>query len=72
MRNLASPVATHLLASAMFVLAVFGTVLQLWHRREREILHLPHAPGTIASAVSLGGQTGLGSVLSGRQREDGG
>lgn len=53
----------------MFVLAVFGTILQLWHRREREILRLAHAPGTIASAVSLGGQTGLGSVLAPRLRE---
>lgn len=54
----------------MFVLAVFGTILQLWHRREREILHLTHAPGTIASAVSLGGQTGLGSVLAPRLGEE--
>ncbi|KAI0089530.1 hypothetical protein BDY19DRAFT_108972 [Irpex rosettiformis] len=64
-----SPVATHLLASAMFVLAVFGTILQLWHRRDSSILRLTHAPGTIASAVSLGGKTGLGDVLSGRLRE---
>ena len=65
-----SPVATHLLAAAMFVLAIFGTLLQLWHRRERQVLHLAHAPGTIASAVSLGGQTGLGSVLAGRHRDE--
>ncbi|KIP09926.1 hypothetical protein PHLGIDRAFT_58860, partial [Phlebiopsis gigantea 11061_1 CR5-6] len=69
-RLILSPVATHLLASAMFVLAVFGTVLQLQHRRERDILRLAHAPGTIASAVSLGGQMGLGSVLVPRLRED--
>lgn len=63
-----SPVATHLLASAMFVLAVFGTVLQICHRRERSVLSLAHAPGTIASAVSLGGHSGLGSVLAGRHK----
>ncbi|KAI0342287.1 hypothetical protein BDW22DRAFT_179555 [Trametopsis cervina] len=64
-----SDVAVHLLASAMFILAVFGTILHLWHRRERSILRLAHAPGTIASAVSLGGKTGLGEVLAGRHRE---
>ena len=68
--NVYSTIATHLLASAMFVLAVFGTILQLWHRRESSILRLTHAPGTIASAVSLGGKTGLGEVLSGRLREE--
>jgi hypothetical protein len=52
----------------MFVLAVFGTVLQLCHERERSVLTLPHAPGTIASAVSLGGQSDLGSVLAGQHK----
>ncbi|KAI0797247.1 hypothetical protein BC629DRAFT_1592295 [Irpex lacteus] len=65
-----SNVAVHLLASAMFVLAVFGTILQIWHRRESSILRLTHAPGTIASAVSLGGKTGLGEVLAGRLRQE--
>lgn len=60
----------HLLASAMFVLAILGTVLQLWHRRESRILRLTHAPGTIASAVSLGGKTGLGDILAGRLRHE--
>jgi hypothetical protein len=54
----------------MFVLAVFGTILQLWHRRESSILRLTHAPGTIASAVSLGGKTGLGEILAGRLRQE--
>ncbi|EKM56549.1 uncharacterized protein PHACADRAFT_172233 [Phanerochaete carnosa HHB-10118-sp] len=65
-----SPVATHLLAAALFVLAAVGTLLQLWHRRERRALHLSHAPGTIALAVSLGGQTDVGSVLAGRQGDE--
>lgn len=64
-----TPVATHLLAAILFVLGTLGTVLHLAHRRVRAILHLPAAPGTIASAVSLGGQSGLGSVLAGRLGE---
>jgi len=50
----------------MLVLAIFGTIMQIWHRRQRQILFLGHEPGTIASAVSIGAQTGVGSVLSGR------
>lgn len=65
-----SPVATHLLAAAMFALAACGTVLQLAHARARRVLRLAHAPGTIASAVSLGAHTGLGAALAGRVRED--
>lgn len=49
----------------MFVLAVFGTILHIFHRRSSHILALAHAPGTIASAVSLGGKTGVGDVLAG-------
>ncbi|KAG6833966.1 hypothetical protein H0H93_012912, partial [Arthromyces matolae] len=33
----------------------------------RRKLHLRHAPGTIASAVSIGAQTGIGELLAGRQ-----
>ena len=65
-----SPVAAHLLAIACFVLAIAGTVLHLWHRQERQVLRLAQAPGTIASAVALGGQTGVGNVLAGRLREE--
>ena len=65
-----STVAVHLLAAAMFVLAVGGTVLHLWHRQERQVLALGDAPGTIASAVALGAQTGVGSVLAGQQRAE--
>ncbi|GJE86425.1 DUF3433 domain-containing protein [Phanerochaete sordida] len=64
-----SPVATHLLAAAMFVLALAGSALQLWHARERRVLRLAHAPGTIASAVSLGGG-GVGGALAGRTRAE--
>ncbi|KAI0689567.1 hypothetical protein BC835DRAFT_1418450 [Cytidiella melzeri] len=65
-----SNVAVHLLCSAMFVLAIFGTILHIWHRHDSSILRLTHAPGTIASAVSLGGKTGLGEVLAGRLRQE--
>jgi len=36
---------------------------------ERRYLNLKHEPGTIASAVSIGAQTGVGAVLSDKQTE---
>jgi len=62
-----SSVAVHLLATAMLILAFFGTIVHLFHREDRRNLRLRHEPGTIASAVSIGAQTGLGDVLAGRQ-----
>ncbi|KAK0211432.1 hypothetical protein IW262DRAFT_1467913 [Armillaria fumosa] len=62
-----SDVAVHLLAVAMFLLAFFGTIIQLFHRYDRRKLRLLHEPGTIASAVSIGAQTGMGDLLAGRQ-----
>lgn len=63
-----SDTAVHLLAVGMFILAIFGTIVQLFHRADRRDLRLKHEPGTIASAVSIGGQTGIGELLAGRQR----
>jgi hypothetical protein len=65
-----SDAAVHLIAAAMFILAFFGTIIQILHRGDRRDLRLGHPPGTIASAVALGGQTDVGAVLAGRQRED--
>ncbi|KAJ3517527.1 hypothetical protein NLJ89_g444 [Agrocybe chaxingu] len=62
-------VAVHLLATAMILLAFFATIIHLFHREERRDLHLKHEPGTIASAVSIGAQTGVGEVLAGRHAE---
>ncbi|KAJ3788686.1 hypothetical protein GGU10DRAFT_285725 [Lentinula aff. detonsa] len=62
-----SDVAVHLLAVAMIIVAFFGTIAQLFHRYDRRQLRLRHEPGTIASAVSIGGQTGMGALLAGRQ-----
>ncbi|KAJ3739563.1 hypothetical protein DFH05DRAFT_1560326 [Lentinula detonsa] len=62
-----SDVAVHLLAVAMIIVAFFGTITQLFHRYDRRQLRLRHEPGTIASAVSIGGQTGMGALLAGRQ-----
>ncbi|KAJ3854786.1 hypothetical protein EV368DRAFT_72682 [Lentinula lateritia] len=62
-----SDVAVHLLAVAMIIVAFFGTIAQLFHRFDRRHLRLRHQPGTIASAVSIGGQTGMGALLAGRQ-----
>ncbi|KAJ7598615.1 hypothetical protein C8J56DRAFT_914511 [Mycena floridula] len=62
-----STVSTHLLAAAMILLAICATVIQLIHRERRRGVRLRHEPGTIASAVSIGGQTGMGELLAGTQ-----
>jgi hypothetical protein len=54
----------------MLLLALFGTAIQLLHRHDRKHLQLKHQPGTIASAVSIGAQTGMGALLAGQQREE--
>ena len=54
----------------MLILAVFGTIVHIFHIEDRRFLRLQHEPGTIASAVSIGAQTGVGEVLAGRQDED--
>ena len=64
-----SGLATHLLAAGLFVVGLCCIGIQLFHRLDREGLSLKHEPGTIASAVSIGGNTGVGAVLSGRQDE---
>lgn len=51
------------------MVAFFGIIIQMLHRLDRKDLRLAHAPGTIASAVSLGAQTGVGELLQGRRRE---
>jgi hypothetical protein len=53
----------------MFVLAFCATIIHVFHRAERRNLRLRHEPGTIASAVSIGAQTGIGNLLAGRQDE---
>lgn len=53
----------------MLSLAFFGTIVHLFHRKDRRDLRLNHEPGTIASAVSIGAQTQVGNVLAGRQDE---
>ncbi|KAF5380067.1 hypothetical protein D9615_006118 [Tricholomella constricta] len=64
-----SSTAVHLLAAGMFLLAFFGTIVHLFHRTDRRRLRLRHEPGTIASAVSIGAQTGMGNLLAGRQHQ---
>jgi len=64
-----SALATHLLAAGLFVVGLCCIGIQLFHRIDREGLSLKHEPGTIASAVSIGGNTGVGVVLAGRQDE---
>ncbi|KAF8656532.1 hypothetical protein AX16_002496 [Volvariella volvacea WC 439] len=63
-----SDTSVHLLTAALLVLATSAVIIQLLHREERRNLRLKHEPGTIASAVSIGAQTGIGELLAGRQR----
>ncbi|KAF5362655.1 hypothetical protein D9758_009570 [Tetrapyrgos nigripes] len=59
-----SDTAVHLLATAMLLLAFFSIIIQFFHRQDRRSLKLRHEPGTIASAVSIGGQTEMGALLA--------
>lgn len=59
-------IAVHSLAAEMSLLAIFATLIQLFHRYGRRRLRLKHEPGTIASAVSIAAQTGIG----GRRRAE--
>ncbi|KAL9709934.1 hypothetical protein Ac2012v2_006994 [Leucoagaricus gongylophorus] len=65
-----SNTAVHLLTTAMLLLAFFATLIQLFHRYDSRQLSLRHMPGTIASAVSIGAQTGMGELLAGRQKAE--
>ncbi|KAF9460651.1 hypothetical protein BDZ94DRAFT_888808 [Collybia nuda] len=62
-----SDTAVHLLSGVILLLASLGTIVHLLHRLDRRGLRLRHEPGTIASAVSIGAQTGMGALLSGMQ-----
>ncbi|KAF9442402.1 hypothetical protein P691DRAFT_765259 [Macrolepiota fuliginosa MF-IS2] len=64
-------IAVHFLAAEMMLLGVFATLVQLFHRYGRCKLRLKHEPGTIASAVSIAAQTGIGGSLRGRRRVEG-
>jgi hypothetical protein len=64
-----SDVAVHLEAFLLLLIALFGTVIQLFHRQARQQLNLCHEPGTIASAVSIGAETSMAHLLNGRQAE---
>ncbi|KAG6876440.1 hypothetical protein C0993_003142 [Termitomyces sp. T159_Od127] len=65
-----SSIATHILAASMLVLALCAGIIHIFHRVERRRLRLRHEPGTIASAVSIGAQTGMGELLAGRHRQE--
>ncbi|KAL0957578.1 hypothetical protein HGRIS_001362 [Hohenbuehelia grisea] len=64
-----SPVAVHLLTTAMLLLAIIAALLHLKHKRDRRGLRLGYEPGTIASAVAIGAETGVGQLLAGAKRE---
>ncbi|KAJ7774308.1 hypothetical protein DFH07DRAFT_912857 [Mycena maculata] len=59
-----SPTAVHILAVLFLLLALSASVIHIFHRHERQGLNLLHQPGTIASAVSIGAETGMGQLLA--------
>ncbi|KAJ7095163.1 hypothetical protein B0H15DRAFT_775382, partial [Mycena belliarum] len=59
-----SDTAVHILTLLLFLLALCATFVHIAHRYQRQDLNLQHQPGTIASAVSIGAQTGMGQLLS--------
>uniref|UniRef100_A0A0W0FJG3 Uncharacterized protein n=1 Tax=Moniliophthora roreri TaxID=221103 RepID=A0A0W0FJG3_MONRR len=65
-----SPVATHLLAAGLLAVSIVACCVHIVHRYERRNLRLAHEPGTIASAVSIGGSTHLSSLLNNGQSEE--
>lgn len=54
----------------MFLLAFAGALLHRLHWIDRQNLRLAHEPGTIASAMTIGAQTNIASLLDGQQREE--
>ncbi|KAJ6599302.1 hypothetical protein DFH09DRAFT_1130691 [Mycena vulgaris] len=62
-----SSTAVHVLTVLFVVLAICASFVHIAHRYQRQDLNLLHQPGTIASAVSIGAQTGMGQLLA-RQR----
>jgi len=66
-----SSLAVHLLAAAFFLLAIAASVIHVFHRWERRNLYLQHQPGTIASAVSIGAETGMGHLVAKQHDEAG-
>ncbi|KAF7301472.1 Non-specific serine/threonine protein kinase [Mycena indigotica] len=63
-----SEFAVHALAALFFLLAIVAAVIHVFHRWERQDLNLVHQPGTIASAVAVGAETGMGQLLA-QQRD---
>ncbi|KAJ7781489.1 hypothetical protein B0H16DRAFT_1498593 [Mycena metata] len=59
-----SAIAVHILAVLFILLAIAAAVIHISHRHARQDLNLLHQPGTIASAVSIGGQTEMGQLLA--------
>ncbi|KAJ7086657.1 hypothetical protein C8R44DRAFT_650649 [Mycena epipterygia] len=59
--------AVHILTTLFILLAIAAAFVHIVHRYQRQDLNLLHEPGTIASAVSIGAQTGMGQLLA-RQR----
>ncbi|EEB93873.1 hypothetical protein MPER_07418, partial [Moniliophthora perniciosa FA553] len=65
-----SPVATHLLTAGLVTVSIVACCVHIVHRYERRNLRLAHEPGTIASAVSIGGSTHLSHLLNNGQSEE--
>jgi hypothetical protein len=65
-RLFVSAAITHALFAILIALAISGGALFFLHRRARKGTKLTAEPGTIAAAVSIGGQTELAQILDGK------
>lgn len=64
-----SPIASHILAAALVILACLGFLVHLSHKKLREPLALHHSPGTIASTVAITANSDVGELMHGKQRD---
>jgi len=65
-----SNVIVHIQATVLVIVAVVGTLVQVLHRRSRQLLRLQHIPGTIAAALSIGDEANLIQLLKDQQEGD--
>jgi hypothetical protein len=58
-------VTVHILTGVLVVFAALGVVIHVLHYRMRDLVILPHRPGTLASAAFYTARSDVGDVLDG-------
>jgi hypothetical protein len=64
-----SNVAVHMVVFVLIVVALVGAFVEYFHHDSRRNLHLRNEPGTIASAISIGGETNVAHLLNSPQQQ---